>query len=79
MQGNNHNIVDPRVTNNHWVDPYQFILDFWEAIIQRELSIGTLSPIGLTHGDFFYWLQGNNINRVVPRVTKAHWVYNQYF
>ena len=53
LQGNNHKRVGPRGTNYHCVDPYQFILVAWKAIISRESDIATLSTIGLTHGNVF--------------------------
>ena len=53
LQGNNYKRVGPRGTNNHWVNPCQFILAVWKEIISRESAIGALSPIGLTHGNFF--------------------------
>ena len=73
LQGKNHKRVVPRVNNAQWINPYRFILSVWKAMISRELAIGTLSPIGLTHGNF-YCLKVNNIIRVIPRGTKAHWV-----
>ena len=74
LQGKNNRILNPRGTKAHWINPYQFILAVWKEIISRESAIGTLSPIGSTHGNVFYCMQGNNIKRVSPRGTKAHWV-----
>ena len=73
LQVNNHTRVGPRDTKAHWVNPQQFILAVWKAIIPRDLAIGTLSPIGLIHSIFFC-PQGNNIKRVGPRGTNAHYV-----
>ena len=47
IQGNNHKRFGPRGTKANWVDPYQFILDVWKAIISRELAQGILSLFGL--------------------------------
>ena len=52
-QGNNHKRFVPRVTKVHWVNPYQFILSVCNAIISRESSQGTISPIGLIPSHFF--------------------------
>ena len=75
LQGNNHDRVGPRGTKFHWINPYQFILAVWKAIISRELVKGTLSSIGLFPIDLFC-MYGKKlyINRVGPRYTKSHWV-----
>ena len=52
LQGDNHYRVVPRGTKAHWVNPYQFIFAVWKAIISRELSQGTLSPIRLIPSHF---------------------------
>ena len=36
LQGNNQKIVGPRGKEAHWVNPYQYILAVWKAIISRE-------------------------------------------
>ena len=36
LQGNNNKRVVPRGTNDHWVNPYKYILVVWKAIISRE-------------------------------------------
>ena len=46
LQGNTHNRVVPRGTKAHLVNPYQFILAVWKAIISREPAQGIPSPIG---------------------------------
>ena len=49
LKVNNHNRVGLRGNNAHWVNPYQFILAVWKAIILIESDIGTPSTIGLNH------------------------------
>ena len=53
LQGNNINRVASRVTKDHCNNPYKFILDVQKAIISRESTQGTLSPIGLIPRHFF--------------------------
>ena len=47
LQGDKHKRFRPRGTNDHWVNPYQFILAVWKAIISKESSQWALSHIGL--------------------------------
>ena len=78
LQGNNIKRFYPRGTRAHWVNTRHIVFTDRKAIISRESSLGTLRPIGLIPSIFFHWLQGNNIKRVGPRGTKAHWVNPSY-